>query len=291
MKRVLITGIDSFTGKHLKEHLRSAGYDVYGTSFFESKSKVYRCDISKKEDLVSVLGELQPEYVIHLAGISFVAHGSSRDFYEVNVLGAFNLLESLCELSLNPKKIILASSATVYGNQKSEVLDESLCPHPANHYGASKYAMESMARTFFDKLRILIVRPFNYTGVGQSKNFLIPKIVEHFKEGRETIELGNIDVSREFNDVSFVCEVYSRLLESDAKSETLNIASSRAVSLLEVLKLMEQIAGYKIKRETNPLFVRSNEISTLIGSSKKLFSYIDKIENRALIETLKEMYE
>ncbi len=65
----------------------------------------------------------------------------------------------------------MASSATIYGNQGLEVLDESLCPIPANHYGASKYAMECLVKNYFTKLNIIITRPFNYTGVGQAEHF------------------------------------------------------------------------------------------------------------------------
>ncbi len=68
----------------------------------------------------------------------------------------------------------------------NEVLDESLCPKPANHYGASKYAMESLVSGYFNKLPIIIIRPFNYTGVGQADHFLIPKIVEHFREKKKS---------------------------------------------------------------------------------------------------------
>ena len=212
MKKVLITGIDSFTGAHLSSYLKSFGYDIYGTSLFSIGDKKYKCDITLKDDILTVLREIVPDYIIHLSGISFAAHGNNEDFYKVNVIGTTNILDALVELDLSLKKVILASSATVYGNQGLEVLDESLCPKPANHYGASKYAMECLAAGYFDKLPIIITRPFNYTGIGQAEHFLIPKIVSHYKDKKETIELGNLNVSREFNDVEFVCEVYKRLL-------------------------------------------------------------------------------
>lgn len=192
MKKVLITGIDSFTGKHLSSHLQKAGYDVYGTSFFKADEKKYQCDITKKDEVQNVLKVVQPEYFIHLSGISFAAHSNNEEFYRVNTIGTLNILESFQELNLHPKKIILASSATVYGNQSVELLDESLCPKPTNHYGASKLAMESLAANYFSKLNIIITRPFNYTGVGQQEQFLIPKIVKHFKEKKNSSSLGTL---------------------------------------------------------------------------------------------------
>ena len=289
MKKVLITGIDSFTGVHLSKYLSSCGYDIYGTSLFKSEEKLYKCDITKKQDIINVLEDIKPEYLIHLSGISFTAHGEMQDFYRVNTIGTTNILDAFIELELKLKKLILASSATIYGNQGLEVLDESLCPKPANHYGASKYAMESLATGYFDKLPIIITRPFNYTGVGQSDNFLIPKIVKHFREKQEVIELGNLNVMREFNDVEFVCEVYKRLLECDSSAEVVNIASNRGVKLLDVIDSMNKIAGYEIEVKVNPAFVRKDEIKSLTGSTKKLFNIINTVEQCTFEDTLRNM--
>ena len=194
-------------------------------------------------------------------------------------------------LNIHPKKIILASSATVYGNQKTALLDESLCPSPANHYGASKYAMETLAKGYFEKLSIMITRPFNYTGRGQAEHFLIPKIVKHFKENKKEIELGNVDVSREFNDISFVCEVYEKLLLSEKESVVVNICSNRGIKLLDVIEIMQELAGYKIEIKINQKFVRKGEISTLTGSAANLFDIIGEIKQKELKQTLREMYE
>lgn len=288
-KRVLITGIDSFTGGHLSIYLQKLGYEVVGTSYLKSDN--YRCDIRKKEEIVTLLREIEPDFIIHLAGISFPAHGENRDFYEINTIGAINILDASLEAGLNPKKIILVSSATVYGNQGVGLLDESLCPSPANHYGASKYAMETLAKNYFSKLNILIVRPFNYTGKNQAEHFLIPKIVKHFKEKKKSIELGNIDVVREFNGILYVCEVYAKLLDVDVSSEVVNLATNRGLKLLEVIEMMEEIAGYKIEIKINPKFVRKDEIKRLTGSSKKLFSLIGDVEQRDFRLTLKDMFE
>jgi nucleoside-diphosphate-sugar epimerase len=291
MKKVLITGIDSFTGTHLSSYLEACGYEVFGTSFFDSGEKRYKCNITEKSDIVEVLKKVEPDFLIHLSGISFAAHGNNEEFYNVNTIGTTNILDTFVELGLNPSKIILASSATIYGNQGLEILDESLCPKPANHYGASKYAMECLAQNYFNKLNIIITRPFNYTGSGQAEHFLIPKIVKHFKENSETIELGNLDVEREFNDISFVCEVYKRLLECDTKSEVLNIATNRGVKLLDVIESMNEIAGYQIEVAVNPEFVRKDEIKSLTGSSEKLFDAIGTLELKDFKDTLREMFE
>ena len=290
-KKVLITAIDSFTGSYLSSYLQNCGYDVYGTSFFKKTDKTYKCDITKKEDIVSALKQVSPEFIIHLSGISFTEHGNNEDFYKVNTIGTINILDALAELNINPLKVILASSATVYGNQGLEVLDESLCPSPANHYGSSKYAMEYLVKNYFTKLNLIIVRPFNYTGTSQEEHFLIPKIVKHFKESKKEIELGNLDVSREFNDINYVCEVYKKLLESDVKSEVVNICSNRGIKLLDVIEMMNELAGYEIDVKVSPAFVRKDEIKTLTGSTTKLFELIGHVEQKEFKDTLREMFE
>ncbi|HFU75988.1 MAG TPA: NAD-dependent epimerase/dehydratase family protein, partial [Arcobacter sp.] len=286
----LITGIDSFTGNYLSTYLSGFGYDVYGTSLVGSAEKKYQCDITKKSDILFVLETVKPDFLIHLSGISFAAHGKNEDFYKVNTIGTTNILDAILELGLTPKKVLLASSATVYGNQGVEVLDESLCPKPANHYAASKYAMECLAKNYFSKLPILIVRPFNYTGRGQAEHFLIPKIVQHFREKKPTIELGNLDVSREFNDVQYICEIYKRLLEVKKASEVVNLSSNNAIRLLDVIEMMNNISGYKIEVKVNPSFVRKDEIKTLRGSTRRLQILIGKVEQQDFKVILKEMY-
>lgn len=283
-KKVLITGIDSFTGKHLSTYLKSQGFEVSGTTY-------KTCDISKKEDLEKALRQTSPDYIIHLAGISFVAHDNAEDFYKVNTIGTLNILDTLLKLNINPQKIILASSATVYGNQNKEVLDESLCLAPTNHYGASKYAMETLAKNYFDKLNIIITRPFNYTGVGQAEHFLIPKIVSHFKQNKTEIELGNLHISREFNDINYVCNIYKKLLQCQAKSKIVNICSNRPIKLLDIIEAMNQIARYNIKVKVNPDFVRKDDIETLTGSPKELVSIIGETTQQSMEKMLRVMFE
>ena len=279
--RVLIVGIDSFTGQHLKQHLEVQGNEIFGTTRIS-------CDITNESDVKKVIKDFQPEGIVHLAGISFVGHENTLDFYRVNVLGAENILKAAKGTLV--KKILLASSSVVYGNQAVPVYDESLIPHPVNHYGISKYAMEQMAGMYMSDLPIIIVRPFNYTGVGQSEQFLIPKIVAQYAQHKAEIELGNLNVQRELNDVSYVCEAYARLLHLAARSEVVNITSGRAVRLMEAIEQMNKIAGYKIKVTVNAKFMRSNEIPILKGSPDKLQGLVGEIPQPTFEQTLRHMY-
>ncbi len=292
MKKVLITGIDGFTGVYLESLLIKEGYDVFGLVCPKSRKKAHLvCDIADKQDITRALEAVSPDYIVHLAGISFVPHSDVKQVYDINFFGTLNILDSLVELGQKPAKIVLASSANVYGNPPVEVIDENVCPAPVNHYANSKLAMEFMARTYFDRLNILITRPFNYTGVGQGRQFLIPKIISHFKERKEEIELGNLDVVRDFSDVRFVAEVYRKFMECGSSSEIVNICSGRGVSLIDVVKTMNSFAGYDMRINVNPAFARKNEVKILTGSKEKLFSFIGDQKIYSLEETLRWMLD
>ena len=291
MKKVLITGIDGFTGVYLEDLLTKAGYDVYGLVYPKSSSKKHVvCNIAEKAGLTSAFLSIKPDYIIHLAGISFVPHSDLKQIYDINFFGSLNILDALLETGVTPDKIVIASSANVYGNPAVEVIDESVCPVPVNHYANSKLAMEFMTRNYFDRLNILITRPFNYTGVGQGGQFLIPKIVTHFKDRKKEIELGNLDVVRDFSDVRFVAKVYQKLMECRATSEIVNICSGTGISLLEIIDTMNAMAGYEINTVKNPLFVRMNEVKTLIGSNRKLLSLIGEQKTDHFEDTLRWMF-
>jgi nucleoside-diphosphate-sugar epimerase len=275
--RVLITGIDGFTGQHLEKFLLKNGFEVFGTVISDSPQENYlTCNIQNQSEVLSVIERSRPEYIIHLAAISFVGEENASLIYDVNILGTQNILDALLKASITPKKVILASSATVYGNQNSEILDESMCPKPVNHYGISKLAMEHVAQTYFNKLDIIITRPFNYSGVGQAEHFLIPKIVKHYTEKKKEVELGNLHVAREFNDVDYVIHVYYELMISEIKSQIVNLSSNKAIKLLDVIDAMNELAGYSIDVKVNPAFVRENEIASLSGSCEKLYALIPK---------------
>lgn len=291
MKKVLLTGIDGFTGKYVADLLLQQGYDVVGLVYKNPKQGEVACDLTDKSAVKKMLDFVKPQYIIHLAAISFVGHQDQSAFYNVNVFGALNLLEVAAELQLDLKKIILASSANIYGNPSNvEKITEGQQPSPVNHYAMSKLAMEYMAKLWFDKYPIVITRPFNYTGPKQATNFLIPKIVEHFKQSKKQIELGNIDVSRDFSDVRDIAACYVHLLDADIQSEIVNLCSGNVYSLSSIIEKMEQIAGYKIEVKVNPDFVRSNEIKVLGGDNTKLFRLTGFKPTISLEQTLLDMY-
>ena len=136
--------------------------------------------------------------------------------------------------------------------------------------------MENMARLFMDRLPITIARPFNYTGVGQSINYVIPKIVEHFRNGARHIDMGNLAVARDFSDVRDVVCVYRRLLEAPAAvGEVVNVCSGTVSTLAEILGLAKALTGRQIDVRADPALMRPYEVTWSPGGDRnKLDSLI-----------------
>jgi nucleoside-diphosphate-sugar epimerase len=297
MARALITGIAGFTGRHLQRELEAAGHEVYGLTHAGGvqSEKVIACDLCNAVDLRSAVDRVRPDFVAHLAAVAFVAHGDVDAIYRTNVVGTRHLLAALAAQATKPRAVLLASSANIYGNSTAGVIDESVSPAPANDYAVSKLAMEHMASLWRSQLPITFVRPFNYTGVGQTTDFLLPKIVDHLRRRASVIELGNLDVERDFSDVRMVVGAYRRLLEAQATSsrsgDVFNVCSGRGYTLREVLATGAEIAGHTPEIRVNPAFVRANEVKKLVGSKAALEGAIGPVEAIALPETLRWMIE
>ncbi|SDG22825.1 MULTISPECIES: GDP-mannose 4,6-dehydratase [unclassified Duganella] len=292
-KRALITGLSGFTGHYVAQELRAAGYQIFGTITpgHTPGEGEFAVDLLDRAGLAAVIREVQPDVVAHLAAIAFVAHGDVEQIYRVNVVGTRNLLEALAAAEKKPSAVLLASSANIYGNTDVGVIDESVPAAPANDYAVSKLSMEYMARLWQDKLPLIFVRPFNYTGVGQAENFLLPKIVAHFRRKASDIELGNLHVWRDFSDVRMVAASYRKLLAAPAAlGGTFNICSGHAYSLGEALDMMADIAGYQINVHVNPAFVRANEVVRLTGDNRRLIAATGPLAGVPLADTLRWMY-
>jgi nucleoside-diphosphate-sugar epimerase len=285
--RVLITGLQGFTGRHMATELEQNGYEVWGIgSATPSEPRTLQADLTDTASLLAAVQTIQPQYVIHLAGIAFVGHGQPKAFYDINLVGTRNLLEALAPVADKLKCVLLASSANVYGNLQGGLLNEFNPTNPANEYAVSKLAMEYMAKLWAPRISVVIARPFNYTGLGQSESFLIPKIVSHFVHKRDTIELGNMDVWREFNDVRDVVHAYRKLIEAAPVGQTVNVCSSNLVSLRDALALASELTGHQLNASINPAFVRANEVLKLGGDTTLLKTFVPDWQPRPLRETL-----
>lgn len=290
MNKILVTGGNGFTGKYVCQYLREQGMDaVAGVATQTAGAREVHFRLEHIESISRALSVTKPDAILHLAGISNTQHSNLNMMYETNVIGTLNLLQALQNVKNKPSRIILASSASVYGGAASGMINESEIPHPTNHYGISKHTMELIAGRYSSSYDITIVRPFNYTGVGQTTDFIIPKLISHFKETSPTIELGNTHVYREFNDVRDIAKIYSKLLTAKSLPPTLNLCSGTSYSLKYILEKLQEMAGRRINVETNPNFVRQNEPQTICGDASLLTSTIGPYEFQPIENTLQWM--
>lgn len=298
MARILITGIGGFTGPYMARALAERGHEVVGSVRNEADAAAVSewptvvADLGNPAQLREAIGLVRPDRVVHLAGISFVATADTRLIYEVNLVGTVNLLEALAAAEVPVNRVLLASSGNVYGLARTGELREDMAPVPANHYGVSKLAAEQAAHVMGNQLPIIIARPFNYFGIGQDRNFVIPKLIDHARKRQHRISLGNIEVARDFSDVRLIADCYARLLDCEAAvGGVFNVCSGRSHSLRHVITLIEELAGIQFEIEVDPALVRQNEIAELFGSRAHLESVIGPVDPPPLRDSLRWMLE
>lgn len=279
--KVLVTGSKGFTGRYVRDELIKNNHKVFDLDSNLLDKKALHIEIQSKEI----------DTVIHLAAIAFVQHSDVNAIYENNIIGTRNLLDTLASYVPNIKHILIASSANVYGNATTEKITEDAPLNPANDYAISKVAVEHMAQLWMDRLPITIARPFNYTGVGQSEVFVIPKIVRHFKEKKDFIEFGNIEVLREFNDVRSIASIYQKLIELKPLYGAVNLCSGVTYSLKEIIEIVSLISNHQINIRVNKDFIRKSEVKKLAGDPVKLEQMIGKINHLKLNDTLSWMFK
>jgi len=270
-------------GTHLIRFLKSHGSNIAviasgdGTSWQEPEVDYYVVDIRRAADVRSVVHNVSPTLVYHLAGISAVdvSWDNPRLTFEVNVTGAYNLFEAAMSLPSLPR-ILNVSTSQVYAASDMTLSETSLVS-PDNPYAASK-AMAEMLRVQYRKCiggGIVTARSFNHTGPGQTPNFVLPSIAKQFAEMEaglrpRRLTAGNLEVTRDFSDVRDVVLAYSALLEKGRIDEVYNVCSGSAVRLADIIRKFEAISGIAVEIETDPARLRCNEVSRILGDSTKI---------------------
>lgn len=247
--RRLITGHTGFVGQHA---LNMWPQSLVLPSMPDGKNM----DLRNKDALTQAIQELAPDEVIHLAGISFVPDSikDPRLTYEVNFLGTLNLLEAL-KASGFKGKFLFVSSSDPYGLVANENLPikETLPLAPRNPYAVSKAAAEALCFQWSQTadFEIMIARPFNHIGPGQSEKFVVSdfakQIVQIARNNKNSdIYVGNIDVTRDFSDVRDVLRAYEALLAKGTNANIYNICSGREISIRSILEMLIDLSGKKI---------------------------------------------
>jgi nucleoside-diphosphate-sugar epimerase len=277
--KILVTGAAGFTGRHFIASAAQAGHETVAL----------KADLTKAHDVAAEVAQAQADAVVHLGAISFVGHADQSAFYDVNLFGTLNLLDAVRSAGRPMKAVLLASSANIYGNCEHSPIAETETPAPVNHYAMSKLAMELMARARSPDLPIIFTRPFNYTGVGQAAQFVIPKLVDHFRRRAPVVTMGNQHVQREYNDVRFVCEAYLRLLSANPDQPAYNVCTGVTYDFPTVIGILQKLTGHQIEVKVDDALVRANEVHRLCGDPSRLRAAIGPLPAYQLEDTLSWM--
>lgn len=277
--RVAVTGTRGFTGRYVRNALEAAGATCVPIT----------ADLTDMDAVRKEIDGASFDALIHLAAHAFVGASDWKTFYEVNQLGTFHLLDAVARTHPGTR-CILASSAQVYGPGAEGLIREDAATNPANHYAISKLSMELGARLWRDKLDMVVARPFNYTGVGQGTEYLIPKIVDHFRRRAPVIELGNLWVKRDFGDVRAVADAYVGLVHADTVPAIVNVCTGVVQSIDDILDTLSELAGYRPEIVVNPTFVRANDVPVLGGDASLLHATLPSWRARSRLDTLTWMY-
>jgi nucleoside-diphosphate-sugar epimerase len=273
--KIALTGAGGLTGGYVQEELARRGWIAVTLD----------ADLTDAAVIDTEVGGATFDCVIHLAAEAFAAGPDWRRFYDVNLLGTLNLLAAVARHHPG-SRCILASSAQVYRADASAALDESSELRPAGHYASSKLAMEIGARCFADRLELVIARPFNYTGRGQPLHYVIPKIVDHFRRGAASIELGNVDVRRDFGDVRAVAAAYAGLAAARAVPSVLNICTGSSSSIRDIVNVACRLTGREIEIVIDPDLVRPHDVQLLVGRNERLREALPDWRVRPLEDTI-----
>lgn len=286
MTKVLVTGGSGFFGQGIMKAFTAQGCDVAGTTT-RLGGPLIACDIVDYQAVEKVINEVDPDIIIHSAALSSVTSGRPIDYYTVNVVGTENVLRAA---SSRKRRVVIVSTAGVYGNQPTDILTEDLAPAPVHHYGISKFACERLAVIYGNDLDITTVRPFNIIGIGQQENFIVPKLMRAFSARSSFVRLGNTNVYRDYIDLKTASEMLVRIAENASTvGQVLNLCAGRATSLDELLDIMGKVAGYQIEVLVDPAFVRASEVWRLIGSNSRLIEYACWITPPSLNAVMEEM--
>ena len=269
--RALLTGGNGFVGRHLAEHLRQSGDEVAILDLPD--------DITDVAVVEMTLREVRPEAIYHLAALSHVGSSWSdpSEVLRVNVIGSavtFAVAREVVPMATT----LLVSSAEVYGTVRPEQLplDESAAPAPMSPYAASKLAAEVLAQQAVRAFgqRIVIARPFNHVGPGQSPNFFVPamasRMVAAVREGRGEIPVGNLTSRRDFLDVRDVVAAYRLLIERGVSGEVYNIASGVDRSMSDIAHDIRALIDSSLIFVTDESLMRPVDVPVLRGDSQKI---------------------
>jgi NAD dependent epimerase/dehydratase len=293
-KRVLITGACGFIGSHLTERLVELGAEVHAMVYYNSfnswgwletlpkdslrKIHVHAGDVCSFQSVRSAMSNT--DIVFHLAALIAIPYSylSPESYVETNVNGTLNVLQAAREARI--ERLLVTSTSEVYGSARYVPIDEGHPLQGQSPYSASKISADKLAESFFRSfdLPVTIVRPFNTYGPRQSARAIIPTIITQLLGGRETIRLGSLSPTRDFNFVSDTADGFIKIAESRKTiGEEINIATQKEISIGDLAqRLIEALnPDAVIESEEDRLRPEKSEVVRLLGSAEKIRQLTD----------------
>jgi UDP-glucose 4-epimerase len=287
MKRILVTGGAGFIGSAIITELRKSAHDIYvidnlsfGNRDFIDQvpdDHFFNVDILNRQELITCIQKVDPEWVIHLAAVHFIPFCNEHPFLSanINIQGTINLLDS-CQKLKNLQKVFFASTAAVYPIV-DHAMSESLQPSASDIYGLSKITGEKILSEFNLKtgIAVIVCRFFNAFGPNETNPHLIPVIQEQINKGIRTLKLGNLEPKRDYIHTHDMAEAVNLLLEKFSSGyDVFNLGSGREYSVKDIVEVFEKQLGEKLNIEQDPSRMRKSDRMHLLADINKLSSYI-----------------
>jgi GDP-4-dehydro-6-deoxy-D-mannose reductase len=231
----------------------------------QDRVRIHEGDVTSLEDVRGALAGSRADAVVHLAGVAVptIASADPVAAVRINVLGTATLLTALEQ---HPHtRLVLASSADVYGAPHQMPVDEETPVRPANVYAATKVAAEALAREQAARhgAPVVILRPANQNGPRQHPGLAASAFAKQIAEAEAglaepVVRHGRLDAQRDFLDVRDMARAYAAAL-SLSEGGTFNVGTGRAVTIAEVLDILIALARIPVRAELDPSRVRGGE--------------------------------
>lgn len=289
MQKAFITGISGFVGSHLAEILLQNGFLVSGIVRPDSEDIVnldsirdalhlFEADLLDYNSIEVALQSINPDLIFHLAALSSPAESFTDPVKTLNnnIDAQVNLLQAIRKNDIKAK-ILIVSSAEIYGVVKKLPISESAPLSPVSPYGVSKAAQDLLGLQYFnsEKMSIIRVRPFNHIGSRQSPHFAIASFAKQIAEienGKKepVLKVGNLEAKRDFLDVRDVARAYMLLMQKGKIGEVYNVGSGKSFKMKDVLEMLLKQTEVKIGIKEDPDLIRHLDIPEIVCDNRKL---------------------
>lgn len=285
MKKGLVIGAAGFVGKYLINEMVSNGIEAYATklpheTLEDVPATVLDLDIMDQEAIVSLLFEVRPDYIFHLAAQSSVGLAWKKPglTVDVNIKGSLNVMDAIRELYYKPR-VLMIGSGEEYGHilPGETPIGETNLLRPGNIYAATK-ACQNMIGSIYAKaydMELIMVRAFNHIGPGQTSMFVVSdfcrQVAEIEKGLREPVmRVGNLAARRDFTDVRDVVKAYVGLVQTGEAGETYNVGSGNAQEIRAILDMVISMSEIPIRVEIDPNKLRPVDVPIIEADITKI---------------------